>query len=222
MGLCGGQIRDSIVMTEFPWTSDESEQSHGYLLPPIEAYLARRSGNMPSSLSVMDIGSGNGSMTAKIAAKGYKIVGVEPSSSGIQTARRSFPNVTFEEGSAYDDLAGRFGTFDIVLSCEVIEHLLHPQLFLSRVKDLLAPKGVAILTTPYHGYIKNVLISIAGKWDFHHHPDREWGHVKFFSRATLIKVAHAAGLQETEFHRVGRMPIIAKSMIIMLEARPQS
>jgi len=209
-------------MTEFPWTSDESEQSHGYLLPCIEDFLARRSGAGVAPLSIIDIGSGNGSMTAKVAAKGYRIMGVEPSASGLQTARRSFPNVPFEEGSAYEDLATRFGTFDVVLSCEVIEHLLHPQAFLNRVKELLAPNGVAILTTPYHGYLKNVLISLAGKWDFHHHPEREWGHVKFFSQATLNQVAQAAGLKEIEFHRVGRVPIIAKSMIIMLEAKPQS
>lgn len=203
-------------MADFPWTSARSEQAHGYLLPAVLDVLKR---HVPDSRSarLIDLGSGNGSMTAAIAEAGYSIIGVEPSFEGIQQARNHFPNIRFEQGDGYEDLKARFGEFDAIVSCEVVEHLLNPQRFMERVREMMGPEALFLVSTPYHAYLKNVLIALAGKWDFHHHPEREYGHVKFFSRDSLNKVAGAARLREVEFHRVGRIPPLAKSMISVFQ-----
>lgn len=203
------------MASEFPWRTAESEASHAYLLPTVLDVLSRRIAS-PESAKLLDIGSGNGSLTAAIAER-YPIMGLEPSAQGIEQARRAFPSIPFERGDAYEDLRARFGTFDAIVSCEVIEHLLMPTEFLKRAHAALAPGGVLIVSTPYHGYLKNLLLAVAGKWDFHHHPEREYGHVKFFSRQTINQVAGAAGFREAEFHRVGRWGPIAKSMISVFE-----
>jgi hypothetical protein len=39
------------------------------------------------------------------------------------------------------------------------------------------------------------------------------GHIKFWSIETLTKLLNEAGFQDVRFHRVGRIPQLAKSMI---------
>ena len=204
-------------MAEFPWASARPELSHSYLLPPVLDVLGRRLRDKADA-RLLDMGSGNGSMTAAIAEAGYPIMGVEPSAEGVEQARENFPGTRFERGDGYEDLAERFGTFDAIVTCEVVEHLLTPGRFMKRLRESLNPGGFIVMSTPYHGYLKNVLVALAGKWDFHHHPEREWGHVKFFSRDSLNRLAGTAPLREVEFHRVGRLPPIAKSMISVFEA----
>jgi 2-polyprenyl-6-hydroxyphenyl methylase/3-demethylubiquinone-9 3-methyltransferase len=71
------------------------------------------------------------------------------------------------------------------------------------------------MSTPYHGYWKNLALALTNKFDAHWHPLRDFGHVKFFSRATLSQLASEAGFSVTDFLRVGRIPVLACSMILV-------
>jgi hypothetical protein len=37
-----------------------------------------------------------------------------------------------------------------------------------------------IITTPYHGYLKNIALSVSVKFDHHVNPLWDGGHIKFF------------------------------------------
>lgn len=76
-----------------------------------------------------------------------------------------------------------------------------------------------ILTTPYHGYLKNLILSIFNKWDFHLNPLWHGGHIKFWSRGTLAQLLREAGFEVVGFHGVGRLPYIWKSMILISKKR---
>jgi 2-polyprenyl-6-hydroxyphenyl methylase/3-demethylubiquinone-9 3-methyltransferase len=47
----------------------------------------------------------------------------------------------------------------------------------------------------------------------------EGGHIKFWSRGTINQLFDHAGFDEIGFHRVGRMPLLAKSMISVFRKR---
>lgn len=202
----------------FGWANADHVESHGYLLPCLKEILSRRL-SRSDRVRILDIGSGNGSITNKMDEAGYEIIGIEASQDGVQQARKAYPNLQIEFGSAYEDLRSRFGRFDVVICLEVIEHLYSPQILARNIKSLLLPDGFAVVSAPYHGYIKNVALSLAGKWDFHHHPEIENGHIKFWSRKTLEAVMASEGLKCSEFYRLGRIPVIAKSMMLALENR---
>jgi 2-polyprenyl-6-hydroxyphenyl methylase/3-demethylubiquinone-9 3-methyltransferase len=136
----------------------------------------------------------------------------------IAYAQQHFPEVPVHLASAYDDLRAKYGTFDIVLSTEVVEHLYDPLAYARTIRSVLKPGGVALISTPYHGYVKNLLIALTGKWDEHHSPTRLHGHVKFFSIRTLRSLLEAASFSILRIERVGRVPPIAASMIAVAQA----
>ncbi len=70
--------------------------------------------------------------------------------------------------------------YDLIILMEVIEHLYSPLTCLINVASWLKDNGYLILTTPYHGYMKNILIALLNKFDKHYNPLRDGGHIKFF------------------------------------------
>lgn len=125
-----------------------------------------------------------------------------------------------EEGSAYEPLSERFGTFPAVTSLEVVEHVYAPRAYARTLAELLEPGGTAIVSTPYHGYWKNLALALTGKMDRHFTALWDHGHIKFWSVRTLSILLTETGLAVNEVHRVGRIPQLAKSMILVA-TKPQ-
>ena len=107
------------------------------------------------------------------------------------------------------------GRCDAVISTEVIEHVFLPRIFARHCYDLLKPDGLLILSTPYHGYLKNLPLAICGKLDRHFTALWDYGHVKFWSRQTLSQLLREVGFQVTEFKGAGRVPYLWKSMVVV-------
>jgi SAM-dependent methyltransferase len=141
------------------------------------------------------------------------VTGVDPSTEGIAQANAQYPQLKLEEGSAYDDLAARFGRFPVVTSLEVVEHVYAPRHYAATLFSLLEPGGTAIVSTPYHGYWKNLAMALTGKMDAHFTALWDHGHIKFWSVKTLGELLREAGFVDIRFERVGRIPALAKSMI---------
>lgn len=198
------------IRTEFVWGTDESPASESYILPAVSDMLAR-----VGAKRILDLGCGNGSMSAKLVHAGYEVTGLDASQSGIALARSKYPHVVFEHFAIGDALPdAHVEAFDVVLSTEVIEHLLLPRQLLTTGWAALKPDGIMIVSTPYHGYLKNLALALTGSFDKHWHPVRDYGHVKFFSIATLASLFQECGFTDLQCVRVGRIPILAKSMVM--------
>jgi 2-polyprenyl-6-hydroxyphenyl methylase/3-demethylubiquinone-9 3-methyltransferase len=101
----------------------------------------------------------------------------------------------------------------LVYSLEVIEHVFAPRLFAKSLFDLVEPGGMAIVSTPFHGYLKNLAIVAAGKFDTHFDPLWDGGHIKFWSEKKLRSLLEEAGFSSVSFLRVGRIRPLAKSTL---------
>lgn len=188
--------------------------AHDYLLPVITEILAKID---VSPKRAFDLGCGNGSVANWLAGRGFEVAGVDPSVSGIAEANRAFPQLNLKAGSAYDPLHESFGTFPLVLSLEVVEHVYDPRSFARCVRDLLTPGGHALISTPYHGYLKNVALAVSGRFDRHFTALWDHGHIKFWSRRTISQLLAEAGLSVRHIHRVGRIPQLAKTMLVVAQ-----
>jgi SAM-dependent methyltransferase len=196
--------RDCAFDSASPLHTDE------YLLPTVFSLLDREH---VSRRRILDVGCGNGAVASKLAARGWDVVAVDPSDSAIRIARAAHPGITFHQASGYDDLAATFGRFAAVLSLEVIEHVFLPRRFASTLFQCVEPGGIAIVSTPYHGYLKNLTLAITGKMDKHFTALWDYGHIKFWSVRTLHTLLRSAGFSSVRFVRAGRVPWLAKSMI---------
>jgi SAM-dependent methyltransferase len=192
----------------------EHTEAHSYLLPAVRRILDRLT---PTSdrRRVFELGCGNGAAAAFLQSLGYEVVGVDPSEEGIAQARAAYPGLRLESGSCYDDLAAKYGRFPIVLSLEVVEHVFLPRVFAKAVHGLLEPGGIAIVSTPFHGYWKNLALALTGRLDDHFTALWDYGHIKFWSRRTLALLFEEAGLAVVDCVRVGRIAPFAKSMILV-------
>ncbi len=198
--------------TGYPWGDAALNFSHEYLLPAVQKNLAGLAWG-PGPRRVFELGCGNGAVANELTQLGYTVTGVDPSDDGIAQARRAYPHLALRAGSAYDDLVGTYGRFPALISLEVVEHVYAPRDYAASVYALLEPGGTAILTTPYHGYWKNLAIALADKTDTHLNPLWDHGHIKFWSMKTLTTLLHEAGFQDIRYERVGRIPALAKSMV---------
>ena len=200
--------------TGYRYADATASHTNAYLMPHVLQALSGRA--WPAGpRRAFDLGCGNGAVAAELTAAGYTVSGVDPSDDGIRLAREHHPGLDLHPGSAYDDLAGRFGRFPAVVSLEVVEHLFDPRKFARVVFDLMEPGGTAVVSTPYHGYLKNLALAATGRLDAHFTALWDYGHIKFWSPRTLAALLAEAGLTVERVIRVGRVPVLAKSMILI-------
>lgn len=202
------------ISSTYSYRSAEGAHSDVYLWPIVEQILKRE---IRPADRIFDLGCGNGSLARRLTHLRYSVQGVDPSEEGIAQAKLADPSIPLEVGSAYDPLAERFGTFSAVVSLEVIEHVYDPRRFARTVFDLLEPDGIAVVSTPYHSYWKNLALAVSGRMDSHFTALWDHGHIKFWSVNTLTHLFEERGLVRTSVHRVGRFPPLAKSMVLVFK-----
>ncbi len=202
------------INPDYGYSSAGPTWSNHYLWPVLEKILRKQ--NIQTE-RVFEVGCGSGATAKFMADMGLDVTGIDPSESGIEIANEAFPELKLHMGSAYDDLASMYGTYPLVVSLEVVEHCYYPREYARTIFNLLDEDGVAIISTPYHAYWKNLAMALAGKWDFHLTALWDGGHIKFFSMDTLTILVKEAGFSDVSFIRVGRIPALAKSMVAVVK-----
>jgi 2-polyprenyl-6-hydroxyphenyl methylase/3-demethylubiquinone-9 3-methyltransferase len=198
------------MTTDYHWPDASATDAHRWLVPAVTSLLPAGQGQC-----IIDLGCGNGYLSGLLAGAGHRVVALDSSPEGIRIAREQFPAIEFHCASVYDPLASFVGGgFDVAIATELIEHLYDPRRFLLGAYALLRPGGTLILTTPYHGYFKNLALALSGRMDKHFTVDWDGGHIKFFSPATLKAMIEDCGFENCEFKFVGRLPLLWKSMVV--------
>ena len=203
---------------DYGWEDSGGEHSHSYLDDVVFAALrdaALALGRDVSELRVFDAGCGNGALLRRLQPIVGECAGCDASESGVVLSRGAAPGIRVERLSVYDDLAAAFGAdWDVVIATEVIEHLYTPRVFIDRAHALLKPGGVLILSTPYHGYLKNVALALANGFDRHFTALWDGGHIKFWSWRTLTMLLLERGFDQCAFRGAGRLRWLWKSMVV--------
>ena len=201
---------------DYGWNTVDHPNSCDYLG---EVILNKLNSIRPRS--VLDLGCGNGALCGLMRSTfpEMKVVGMDYDKQGVQLAREQYPSVEFYNYGVQDDPAELLrktdGLFDVVISTEVIEHLYAPKLLPSYANSVLKEGGLLIITTPYHGYMKNLMLSITNKWDSHIDPFWDGGHIKFWSKRTMERLLVESGFDVKEFVGIGRVRYLWKSMLMI-------
>ncbi len=196
---------------DYGFHSDQPAHTFGYLQAPLLSLLDKK-----KNCCILDLGCGNGYLANYLIEHGFNAYGTDASAEGIAIAKQTNADRFFLQDLSTGKLPAELNglKFDTIISTEVIEHLYDPAGFIDFCKQALNGKGEIIITTPYHGYLKNLLLSLLNKWDAHLSPMWHGGHIKFWSKKTLSKLLTDAGFTVTAFKGTGRAPYFWKSMII--------
>ncbi|MEL6453208.1 MAG: class I SAM-dependent methyltransferase [Cyanobacteria bacterium J06623_5] len=204
----------STPQTEYTYSSQELSHTYSYMLPQLLSLLPKSENKeINERLNILDIGSGNGSLCYLLSQQGYRVTGVEPSLSGIKIAKNNFSNCKFLQASVYELPEVLHDRFDIVIAADVIEHLFSPKELIKAARRCLKPDGTLIITTPYHGYLKNLFLALSGKLDAHFTTLWEGGHIKFFSVDSLSKLLKLEDFSDINYAFAGRVPFVWKTML---------
>jgi 2-polyprenyl-3-methyl-5-hydroxy-6-metoxy-1,4-benzoquinol methylase len=198
---------------EYPWDV-EATDAHSYLYPVLKQSLANC-----ENKKIIDIGCGNGVLANRLIKDGFDVYGIDASKTGIKIAN----SVNVDRFFLHDINSGilpkeiRKMQFDVIISTEVIEHLYAPRNYMELCKRILPVGGIIILSTPFHGYLKNLAMALSGKLDTHFTVLWDGGHIKFWSRKTIEILLNEFDFKVTDFRGAGRVPYLWKSMFITAE-----
>lgn len=147
---------------------------------------------------LLDVGCGNGSYLAAMRELGWEVVGLEKSVHAVQQARARF-DLDIHVGSACDWEDPGLGTFDLITSWQVLEHIEAPRRALARLRTLLAPgTGRLLLTVPN---CRSLGARVFGSdwigWDLPRH-------VTHFSKETICRMLAAEGYQVVYAHTINQ------------------
>jgi trans-aconitate methyltransferase len=107
---------------------------------------------------ILDLGCGDGVLTAKLAAMGCGVVGVDGSNAQIEAARRLGLDARVMDGEelSFD------GEFDAVFSNAALHWMRHPEAVISGVWRALRPKGRFVAEFGGHGCVAKIKKALVG------------------------------------------------------------
>ena len=196
---------------DYGWTEGATE-AHSYLYPTLYKMLEEHKGKR-----MLDVGCGNGVTVCRLLEGGFDVYGIDASETGIDIAKRKYPNRFFVQDVLREHLPDELShyEFDVLISIEVIEHIYMPGIYMKFIRNCLGRNGgELIISAPYHGYLKNLVLAITGRMDNHFTALWDGGHIKFWSKKTLSTLLMEHGFEVTEFRGSGRLPYLWKSMFI--------
>lgn len=200
---------------EYFWQDSAADNSYEYLSQSLAKVIDKYKKKKNSFL--LDIGCGNGFLTKHISRSFTQVIAIDSSSSGIKNAKKNYKGkIDFKKIDLFKYQSKKNPDFITII--EVLEHLYDPASLIKKIYTLSSKKTTILLTTPYHGFIKNLLIIISGKFDSHFDPLWLHGHIKFFTNVTLRKLL-IKKFRIIEKKYSGRFYPISKSVIYVLKKR---
>lgn len=131
---------------------------------------------------VLDIGAGTGAFVGAARAAGWIAQGIEPHQGFAAFAREHYH--AHIHPTTLEDAPLTHGSFDLVTSSHVFEHLRAPDKAFALVHQLLKPKGFFHINVPD---IADPNRTPSARWHF--------GHVHGFTRETLSMLAWRCGFE---------------------------
>jgi len=132
-------------------------------------------------------GKTNQLLHQKLLHGASEIVGIDVDVEGIKVMTEDL-GITDVRVDDAEMLATVTDTYEVVVACDVVEHLSNPGRFFERVHGVVEPGGSLLVTVPNALSLKRLGIAMFTGRE-HVHPD----HVAYYSVSTLSEVARRSG-----------------------------
>src|SRR5262249_32528969 len=125
--------------------SETYEEDDNPLILLEESHVARMVGNVTGQ-SILDVGCGTGRHSIRFANWGGKVTGLDFSTGMLGRARSKAgaDSVTFVEHDITKSFPFDAGTFDLVLCCLVLDHVIDLPTFFAELRRVCGPEGFVV------------------------------------------------------------------------------
>jgi 2-polyprenyl-3-methyl-5-hydroxy-6-metoxy-1,4-benzoquinol methylase len=147
---------------------------------------------------VLEIGCGDGGFR-KCLKQANEYWGIDPDLDSTNIAKTVLDNVLV---GTYEQVCPLLPDyyFDLVICCDVIEHMEHPDLFLQSIsKKLKRTKSFLITSIPNVRYLTNLIELLIWKdWRYRNSGILDYTHLRFFTKKSAIRLLNNNGFKIEE------------------------
>ena len=206
-------MKKKSIYSQYTWRNNHEHTPN--VVKDLKKILSKR--NL-KKFNHLDIGCGNGFITKIISNFFKNTTGIDLSKQGINLAKKNLKekNIKFINIST-DKLIKQKKLYDFITSVEVVEHQYDPYKFMYDIQSLSKKNGYVLITTPFHGYFKNLILSIFNLMDKHFTALWSHGHIKFFSVKTFKQLISNYKFEIVDIKYSGRFYPLSASMIFLLK-----
>jgi len=154
---------------------------------------------------VLDVGCGEGRFTAALADSGAHAVGIDVAEEPLRRARAGRPDLEFLRVPVDHAWPLQDASFDAIWAGEVIEHVADTAGWLSEVRRVLRPGGLALLSTPNHGRTSLLAMALLPR-SFEARLDPLSDHLRFYTQRSLARVLEEFRFEAIRVSPAGGLP----------------
>ena len=131
------------------------------MLEGMRAAASRRDASEP--LRVLDVGCGEGQLTAEAARAGYAVVGIDVAEEPLRRARERHDNLDLRLVGVEQEWPLADASFDAVWAGETLEHVADTAAWLSQVRRVLRSGASLLLSTPAHERLAMLALALSAR-----------------------------------------------------------
>jgi SAM-dependent methyltransferase len=163
--LTDEQLREQQSFYDTGWRGEleRGKEQRGNLQANLDFLV--RAGLLKPSDRILEIGCGIGTVVFELTKQGYDVMGTDISQVAVEYGRAKYGNLRLEVQPA-EELAFQDGSFDVVLSFDLFEHIARVDRHVSEVHRVLKPAGYYLFQTPnkLSSAVSETLVHKSLKW----------------------------------------------------------
>jgi ubiquinone/menaquinone biosynthesis C-methylase UbiE len=161
---------------------------------------------------LLDVGSGDGALAARLARQGALVTGVDPAPAAIDRARAAHPDMSWALPAEDGRLRAPDASFDVVTCVHVLEHVADTQALMSEVRRVLVSGGIVLVAVPFHGRFQAALTALT---PFERHFDPLEPVLRFYTARSLRALLEAFAFEHVETAGRGGAPLMRRTLIAL-------
>ncbi len=141
---------------------------------------------------ILDIGTASGILGEALPPTRYRLFGIEPDPKSAHAAAEYYDRIFIGN---LDEAPDEFiRDFDLLVCCDVLEHMADPEAQLMRLVNNQGPQAKFIVSVPNVAHLWVRLNLLVGRFQYSDRGILDRTHLRFFTRRAFLAMIESAGL----------------------------